>query len=363
MHIKNIRSIQRNIKKHTKQKRKKHSTKHHYMTMLIVNDAMNRSKVVKYPKWLKYPILLTICGIMAYFFHQNYATIAYIQNLETRVNSYDKTVESLNSEIKQKDSQIINLENTNQAHYNELKSIREKSLQIQQAFKDLEEHKQIIDSKLNGSEKTTNSHPSPPTEVGQAESIVQIDLNSDNFSISKFERQSFQSQINSLQDELVLVENAMKEETQDYEKLDDELDELIPYWDAYPSILPLNGPITSPFGWRKDPIAGYYDFHKGVDVKASYGTSIHATGGGTVIFSGYNGGYGYSVVINHGYGITTRYAHASKLLVKKGDHVNRGDVIAKVGVSGRSTGPHVHYEVRLYDEVQNPLNYVYKGES
>ncbi len=119
---------------------------------------------------------------------------------------------------------------------------------------------------------------------------------------------------------------------------------------------PSNGPITSPFGDRMHPILGYVRFHGGLDFGDEYGSPIFAAQSGTVILAGWNGGYGQCVVINHG-GVTTLYAHSSELYVSEGETVQRGQAIAAVGSSGLSTGPHLHFEVRVSGERVNPINY------
>ncbi|MBQ9890624.1 MAG: peptidoglycan DD-metalloendopeptidase family protein [Firmicutes bacterium] len=119
--------------------------------------------------------------------------------------------------------------------------------------------------------------------------------------------------------------------------------------------------ITSPFGWRTHPILKRPKFHTGIDIGAGKGTNILAANSGTVIAATKNDGYGYYVMIDHGGGIVTLYAHSSQLLVKRGDKVKRGQVIALVGSTGMSTGPHLHFEVRRNGEYQPPLNYVTQG--
>ncbi|MDO5441130.1 MAG: peptidoglycan DD-metalloendopeptidase family protein [Bacillota bacterium] len=116
--------------------------------------------------------------------------------------------------------------------------------------------------------------------------------------------------------------------------------------------------ITSPFGNRMHPILKVYKMHTGIDIGAAGGTNILAANSGVVISAGWNNSYGYMVMIDHGGGIVTLYAHSSKLLVSKGDVVSRGQTIALVGSTGMSTGNHLHFEVRLNGAYQNPLNYV-----
>lgn len=117
-------------------------------------------------------------------------------------------------------------------------------------------------------------------------------------------------------------------------------------------IWPLRSIISSYYGPR------WGRFHSGIDIAASKGTDIKAAADGTVEAAGWLGNYGYMVLLNHGAGIKTRYAHASKLLVKKGQKVKQGEVIAKVGNTGRSTGPHLHFEVIINGRTKNPLSYL-----
>ena len=116
--------------------------------------------------------------------------------------------------------------------------------------------------------------------------------------------------------------------------------------------------ITSPFGWRYLALLGGRNYHTGVDIGAAGGTNILAANSGKVIKAGWNNSYGYMVMIDHGGGIVTLYAHSSKLLVKTGDVVARGQAIALIGSTGQSTGNHLHFEVRVNGAYQNPLNYI-----
>lgn len=131
-----------------------------------------------------------------------------------------------------------------------------------------------------------------------------------------------------------------------------------------PSIQPvLNEDLkreASGYGWRIDPIYGTRKFHKGMDFSAPVGSDVYATGNGVVVYAGYErGGYGNFIRINHGFNYETYYAHLSKILVKRGQKVVRGEVIAKVGNTGKSVGPHLHYEVRLRGQPQNPVHYYF----
>lgn len=121
---------------------------------------------------------------------------------------------------------------------------------------------------------------------------------------------------------------------------------------------PTNGHITSPFGYRKSPGGIGTRYHKGIDIANHHGTPIYGADGGTVTYAGWMSGYGYLIEINHSNGYTTRYGHCSSLLVSKGEHVYKGQQIAKMGSTGNSTGNHLHFEIRFNGVPNNPMNYL-----
>lgn len=127
---------------------------------------------------------------------------------------------------------------------------------------------------------------------------------------------------------------------------------------ATPSIWPTEGWVSSPFGMRRSPFTGRREFHKGIDISNRRGTPIYAPAKGTVSFCGVDGGYGNSVVVSHGDGLITRYAHMQRFVVKDGQTVTRGELLGYIGNSGRSTGPHLHYEVRINGVCVNPMRYI-----
>jgi murein DD-endopeptidase MepM/ murein hydrolase activator NlpD len=124
---------------------------------------------------------------------------------------------------------------------------------------------------------------------------------------------------------------------------------------ATPSIWPAHGWLTSRVGNRADPITGDRDFHQGLDISADHGSQVYATADGVVSHAAAEGGYGNLIVIDHGYGLETRYGHLSRYNVRPGDKVKRGDVVGLVGSTGRATGSHLHYEVRVNGRLLNPL--------
>ena len=129
---------------------------------------------------------------------------------------------------------------------------------------------------------------------------------------------------------------------------------------ATPSIWPIAGWLSSSYGNRRDPFDGGADFHAGLDIAADRGTPVHATADGIVSTAGYNGNYGNSVLIDHGYGISTRFGHLSSFVVGAGQPVKRGEVIGFVGSTGRATSAHLHYEILLNGQAINPLRLLAK---
>jgi murein DD-endopeptidase MepM/ murein hydrolase activator NlpD len=127
---------------------------------------------------------------------------------------------------------------------------------------------------------------------------------------------------------------------------------------AIPKAWPLKGIFTSAFGYRINPISGRRKFHAGIDIAAPSHTKIYAPANGEVIWAGRKGGYGKTLEIDHSHGVITRYAHNSKILVKSGQQVKKGDIIAKVGTTGDSTGPHLHYEIRVDGISVDPIKYI-----
>ena len=121
---------------------------------------------------------------------------------------------------------------------------------------------------------------------------------------------------------------------------------------------PYRGPITSPFGWRTHPIFGDSRYHSGLDIGADYGDTVVAADDGVVVFAGWYGGYGNAVIIEHGNGVSTLYGHNSQLLVSEGQSVRKGQPICYIGTTGYSTGPHLHFEVRINGQETDPRAYL-----
>lgn len=125
-----------------------------------------------------------------------------------------------------------------------------------------------------------------------------------------------------------------------------------------PDLWPVEGRVSSPFGYRSSPLTGIREFHQGIDIAASYKTPVRAAADGTVTYASYRGGSGKLVIIDHGYGYETHYAHLSSFDVDNGEVIEKGEVIGYVGSTGSSTGPHLHYEIHVNNEPIDPKDYL-----
>ena len=235
--------------------------------------------------------------------------------------------------------------------FNNLYMVKEVIEQDRDLLKELEENKAIVEEKKKSLEDKTKEQEN-----------LKVSLESDN---SKLEADKEE------------IENLKAELTKEEEDLESKIADIIAKEEAASNsqssssggssssavITDGSWPVpgysgnSSSYGWRIHPILGTKKFHTGLDIPAPKGTPVTSFDDGTVIYSGVQGSYGNTVMINHGNGVVTLYAHNSSLNVSVGQKVKKGQVIAKVGSTGRSTGPHLHFEVRVNGQHTNPLSY------
>lgn len=201
--------------------------------------------------------------------------------------------------------------------------------------------------------------------------MMQLDPISDSQRLSGLDADNRYSQLYKLSDaklvdqlnmRMNMLETRIYSQLQSFDQLQEALGNQQDRLAHVPSVLPINiadYTMSSGYGYRVDPIYGSSKFHEGLDFAASTGTYVYATGDGVVKVAGREAGYGNCIDIDHGYNYLTRYAHLSEILVRPGEEVKRGQLIGKVGSTGKSTGPHLHYEVRYRDVPQNPVNYYF----
>lgn len=181
---------------------------------------------------------------------------------------------------------------------------------------------------------------------------------SDTPEMSRYLEKNLQNQIQRIQWELEELQlNAAVQEQNAYrvERFFESQRSLLA---ATPAVWPVRGWITSGFGRRLSPFTNTMRMHEGIDICARQGTPVKATADGVVIYAGWKTDYGKMVTLDHGYGYRTRYGHLSKIYVRNGQHVDRGEIVGAVGTTGRSTGPHLHYEVKVNGVPENPKKYI-----
>lgn len=342
-----------------------------YSTIIFMSRSSKTPRSFHFSKRLKYVVLSLVLIITFYASQSIYNYMNYVQALEEENASASTVINGLEESIVERDTRINDLENTTDEQYATLNDLQKQSSEVIHTLNTLQEAKDDLEEKLNHEDKTTDTKP---ISSASEESLPILGIRDDSYEdipilsarkvderilrTSKNISNSFEVQADLLYNDLVKTQTRIENETSDLTTMDQEADVLIPYWRAYPSIYPTNGRLTSTFGWRKNPRGYGMEYHIGIDMSNTYGANVYATGSGVVTKAEYSPSYGYYVEINHGYGITTKSAHHSRLCVKVGQIVEKGDVIAKIGSTGYSTGPHTHYEIRVNGEAQNPFNFI-----
>ncbi|MBM7614848.1 M23 family metallopeptidase [Alkaliphilus hydrothermalis] len=244
---------------------------------------------------------------------------------------YIKSQEELNTA----QLSLVQLKTENATQAAEISFLKNRSAEIENKLLALNELQNKV-LNMVGLEEAAVSSITPPT-----------------FLISRSDARNSNSE-ETLDEDLSSLNNLIEQQTNSMEKLVVDVEKQLKYIDSLPNLRPATGRLSSPYGYRISPISRRREFHSGIDIANTTNTDIVAAGSGIVTFSGYNGGYGKIVMISHGYGYTTVYAHNNKVLVKVGDRVKKGDLIAQMGSTGRSTGPHLHFEIRKDGKHINP---------
>jgi len=192
----------------------------------------------------------------------------------------------------------------------------------------------------------------------EQESLYQGDFENYNYELDE---EPNLDTIKKIKSDIDRINHIIEDQKEVFAKLEVDVKERLDYLAAIPTGWPVKGRITSDFGWRKNPFTKKtMEFHEGLDIATSYGTPVRAAGAGRITFIGWKPAYGNTVVIKHDYGYISQYAHNSSLSVKVGQVVERGDIIARVGSTGRSTGPHVDFRIALNGRWMDPLKMLEK---
>jgi murein DD-endopeptidase MepM/ murein hydrolase activator NlpD len=295
------------------------------INIVVLPEGAKRVRQLKVPKFLvliSFPLLICAGLLSAWLVKDYYAVKSDIPRLA-----------------------LLQKENTR--HQEQINSLTEKILIIQRKLTELNEFDRKVRTMVNLEPTRVSQHfmgmgGSEPE--GSSSSAVAEKLN--------------QRMIRSIHKSLDEIDTEIATQLHERVELLAFLNQQKSLLASTPSIWPTKGWISSEFGYRRSPFTGEREFHKGLDICSRKGTSIISPANGVVRSIETDPGYGKMVVVNHGYGLVTRYAHLDKVMVKKGQAVQRGQEIALVGNTGRTTGPHLHYEVHLNGVPVNPLRYI-----
>lgn len=285
------------------------------LSLIIISQSKTIKQIRIYRPIIFFLLLIIILSLS--FF--GYKTHKLYQDHISLQKKYDSEVNSF---------KVVS--NINEVHADELKTLRKKTVDIEQKLLTISKL-QLKVEEMVGLENTNNNYDSNYQNSGlMGESNNSLLFKMDELSIT------------------------LDQKVEDLSNLITDVNSRLKYLDAKPNRMPTTGRITSKYGWRKNPFGRGTEFHYGLDIANNYNTVIKAAGKGVVTFAGYTSGYGRIVIISHGFGYESVYGHNKKLYVKVGDKVEKGEKIAAMGNTGRSTGTHLHFEVRYYGKRVNP---------
>lgn len=301
-------------------------------SLLIIPES-NKIKQIKISTWIpKFLFLFIITAIISFSIY-TYNLYSNYNELHVKYSDNAKDLELVTKIKDQQNSEIISLKKKTTEIEEKLNSIN-----ILQATV-----KEMVG--LDKNKKSDNESGSRSTLKSSDRGLIQNTSLDDEYDFHIDELSRLLDESNSELNDLI-----------------DDVDKKLKYLDSKPNKMPTYGRITSYFGWRSSPFSSRKEFHYGLDIANDYYTTVRAAGKGIVTFAGYNGTFGKVVKINHGYGYESVYAHLAKFYVKVGDKVDKNQSIAAMGSTGRSSGPHLHFEVRLYGERINPLKVINKND-
>ena len=378
-------------------KRQTHSVNSdRYISVMITSDTSKAGKFLRIPKLLASILALSFIGIIVVIavflvrfekLNSNYKDINnQLQQLaidkvsteELLSTEYAKKEEELSTELSEKEELISDLLISLEEKEEQLNTIELQAEAMWSKIEELEAIKESIYEKLNEApadiyediEAAPDNTAADPSDISAANITphdVSISLASySTESVSSIssavstKSENFSATYEELLAKLSALESSIDNYYSDLNQLSVMTDVYVPYADSVPSGYPIKDThITCEYGPRIDPVTGRRNaYHYGLDLSAAYRQDIFTTAPGKVTFAGYSNDFGYNVIIDHGYGYSTRYAHLSKLYVKKGAVVERGDRIGGAGSTGKSTAVHLHYEVYFNGIRVNPSDYL-----
>lgn len=316
-------------------------------TVLIIPKTTKTTKQFKLNSLATYSLIVAFIVLnvfvsiaSVYYYNESKALDSENNYLSTELSSNLDTIDVLENKTSTQDSEIIDLldENKDVLDYLNTRIAEVNELYIE------------MSNVIATFNEANNSDISVPVSRSLDRTSIQA---ISTFKNKDDEEAEIDVEQEKYQDELTLVVTSMKDE---FTALTDEIEDELEYLDCLPDLVPVEGRISSGFGYRIHPVTGLRSFHYGIDITNNRGTDVQAAGSGVVVFSGWSGGFGKVIIISHGYGYETVYAHNNQLFVEAGDKINKGDIISEIGTTGTSTGPHLHFEIRIDGEAIDPTS-------
>lgn len=289
--------------------------------MIVPHTEKVRKLVV--PRWMPKALLSLFSAFIVVLLLYIGRNTTYHLSLKREANNKSSIINDLEEENKKKDMELASLKLQN-------KQLQDKTIQVENKLMEIDELQRVLEKMAGIDSPSKGGEASPDISLKDLDPEMEMDILAEVLEDKKLELEVF------------------------IEDLEAKFD----YLESVPDLMPTSGRLTSKFGNRKNPFGRGIQFHQGIDIANSKGTKIIASAKGTVTFSGRKGGYGKTIIIDHGYGYKTLYAHNSNLLVDVGDKVDKGQLIAEMGRTGRSTGNHLHFEIHKNDNPINPLDII-----
>ncbi len=299
------------------------NTKDNSKICIMIVPHTKKVKKLVIPSWMPKVSLSLFSAFIIILLLYIGRNTTYQLNLKKEANNKSSIINDLEEENRKKDMELANLKSQN-------KQLQDKAIQVENKLMEIDELQKVLEEMAGIKSPSKGGGASPDISLEGLDSEMEMDILAEVLDDKKLELEVF-------------IED---------------LEAKFAYLESIPNLMPTSGRLTSKFGNRKNPYGRGIQFHQGIDLANSAGTKIVASAKGTVIFSGRKSSYGKTIIIDHGNGYKTLYAHGSNLLVDVGDKVDKGQLIAKMGRTGRSTGSHLHFEIHKNNNPINPLSII-----
>jgi murein DD-endopeptidase MepM/ murein hydrolase activator NlpD len=335
-------------------KNNSHKKENKNFTIMIIPHSGDEIRRVKIPK----AVVKITCGII--ILTLSYTSLVTFQFTRQK-SHYTGIISQLNSSYQSKSQEFSDLNNIAENQQKEIEDLKSAADIVRGQLDTLSELEQQIRDRY-GLQAAAPIRIIDSDKIVASRGLVKDAYYDLSLSVEDGDLNLLNYGYNQENDEIFEVLNSLSNELEtkavQLESLVSQVDSRLTYLEHRPSRYPVSGRITSSFGYRVSPTRNGIEFHYGIDLAAPSGTPIYAPAAGTVVFSDWNGGYGRLIIIDHGYGIKTLYAHNSQNLVKVGETVKRGELIGRLGSTGVSTGPHTHFEIRQNNVPVDPVKFL-----